>query len=287
MTDDSILEQANPAAIEIPTIMSDLKKRRQVAIELPPTAVLPPKRENFVTKHCNIVYQGAGTESYIDINIVRKCAVESVDFSGLTVYVGVDLSMSGDNTAVVFAAYDSENDKVLVRTMGFIPAEKMNEKTASERFDYFESIQAGECTACGKLTIDYSIVEDYVESIEKRFGCTIGGIAYDRYNCMSSAQKWEADGYPAVEVRQHSSVLHPPTKLLCELFSDERIAYERSLLFEVNMQNARCTYDTNMNRYVNKKRSNGKVDVVVALINAIYLLEQNEFLDAGESWGAM
>ena len=40
-------------------------------------------------------------------------------------------------------------------------------------------------------------------------------------------------------------------------------------------QNARCTEDTNKNKYVNKKRSSGKVDMVVGLINAMYLLQQD------------
>ena len=46
-----------------------------------------------------------------------------------------------------------------------------------------------------------------------------------------------------------------------------------------NFENARCVYDTNMNMYVNKKKSNGKVDMVVALINAVYLLIEYEYLD--------
>lgn len=281
MTDDGILEQANPAAIEIPEIMDDLKKKRAFAI------ATPSARENFVTKHCDIVYQGAGTETYIDVNIVRKCAVDKVDFRDMTVYVGVDLSMSGDNTAVAIAGYDHERQKVLMHTMCFIPAGKIDEKTASERFDYYEAIQAGQCVACGNLTIDYNVVEQYVESIQEEFGCTIGGIAFDRYNCLSSSQKWESAGYTVVEVKQHSSVLHPATKRLAELFADGRIEYEKNLLLEVNYQNSRCTYDTNMNRYVNKKRSTGKIDMVVAGINAMYLIELNEFLDGDSDWGAM
>ena len=40
------------------------------------------------------------------------------------------------------------------------------------------------------------------------------------------------------------------------------------------MQNARCTEDTNKNKYVNKKRSTGKVDMVMATLGALYLAEQ-------------
>ena len=45
-------------------------------------------------------------------------------------------------------------------------------------------------------------------------------------------------------------------------------------MLEINFQNARCTEDTNKNKYVNKKKSAGKVDQVVGNINATYLIEQ-------------
>lgn len=50
--------------------------------------------------------------------------------------------------------------------------------------------------------------------------------------------------------------------------------YDENRLLEINFQNARCTEDTNLNKYVNKKKSAGKVDMVVALINALYLCQQ-------------
>ena len=82
-----------------------------------------------------------------------------------------------------------------------------------------------------------------------------------------------------VEIRQHSSVLHPPTKLLKEKILSQEFQYEENALLEINFQNARCVYDTNKNQYVNKKKSTGKVDMVVSLINAIYLLQQDVFLN--------
>lgn len=279
MTDDGILEQANPAALEIPEIMDDLKRKRQFAI------TLPSARENFVTKHCNIIYQGVGTESYIDIGVIRKCSRDKVDFTGLNVYVGVDLSMTNDNTAVAVVAYDSEREVLILHSMGFIPAARVDEKTAAENIPYYEFIQSGWCIACGELVIDYAAVEDYVTSIAERFGCKVMAIGYDRYNCLSSAQKWEADGYQTVEIRQHSSVLHSPTKRLKELFLSGKVEYQKNKLFEINVQNARCSYDTNMNMYLNKKRSSGKIDMVAAAINAVYLVEQNELLGEAEEWG--
>ncbi|MBO5219266.1 MAG: terminase, partial [Clostridia bacterium] len=79
-----------------------------------------------------------------------------------------------------------------------------------------------------------------------------------------------------VEIKQHSSVLHSPTKLLKEKILSGEFCYVENLMLEINFENARCTRDTNLNMYVNKTKSAGKVDMVVALINAVYLLEQNE-----------
>ena len=59
----------------------------------------------------------------------------------------------------------------------------------------------------------------------------------------------------------------------------KKFAYCENRMLEINVSNSRCTRDTNLNRYVNKKKSAGKVDMVVSLINAIYLLNVNEILD--------
>ena len=66
MTNDVILEHGNPLALEVPEIMEDLKKKRAAAI------AFPSKRENFVTKHCNIIYSGIGTETYVPVDALQK-----------------------------------------------------------------------------------------------------------------------------------------------------------------------------------------------------------------------
>ena len=88
-----------------------------------------------------------------------------------------------------------------------------------------------------------------------------------------------------MEIKQHSSVLHPATKLLKEKILSGEFRYDENKLLEINFQNARCTEDTNLNKYVNKKKSAGKVDMVVALINAVFLA-QIEMLNEGRDFGA-
>ena len=273
-TDDLILQQSNPVALEISEIWQDLLKKRAKAI------AQESARENFVTKHCNIIYSGAGTETYIDVAAVQECKVSSIDWTGRVVYLGLDLSQSGDNTSVSMLAVDDDN-KVLADSWAFIPEGRIDEKQASERVNYRELIKTGKVIACGDKIIDYKVVEDFIIGLEDRLGVQIQAVGYDRWNALSSAQKLEAAGITTVEVRQHSSVLHPPTKLLKEKILNGEFMYTDNPLYEINYLNSRCTYDTNKNLYVNKKKSTGKVDMVVSTINAMYLLQQDYYFGEG------
>lgn len=274
MTDDLILKQANPVALESPAIWEDLLKKRAKAI------AQESARENFVTKHCNIIYSGAGTETYIDVSQVQECKVSSIDWSGRVVYLGLDLSESGDNTSVAMLSVD-ENNKILAEAWAFIPEGRIDEKIASERVNYRELIKTGKVIPCGDKIIDYKAVEDFILSIPERYGVEIQAVGYDRWNALSSAQKLESEGLATVEIRQHSSVLHPPTKLLKEKIVNGEFEYTNNPLYEINFLNSRCTYDTNKNLYVNKKKSKGKVDMVVSTINATYLLQQDCYFGEG------
>ena len=271
-TDDLILKQSNPVCLEISEIWEDLLKKRAYAI------AVENARENFVTKHCNIIYQGVGTETYIDLNDVLSCKVADIDWEGRVVYLALDLSESNDNTSVSLVALD-EDDNILAESFAFIPSDRILEKTLKEKVNYQELLKTGKVFACGTKVIDYLAVENFILSIEEKYKVNVQAIGYDRWNALSTAQKLEKAGYNVIEIRQHSSVLHPPTKLLKEKILKGQFKYTENKLLEINFQNARCVYDTNKNTYVNKKKSNGKVDMVVSLINAVYLLEKDNLLN--------
>ena len=135
--------------------------------------------------------------------------------------------------------------------------------------------------------MDYNFIEEMIMQIEKKHDVIVMGLAFDRYNCLSTAQKLEKIGMKTVEVGQHSKFLHPPTKLLKEKILNKEFHYTENKLLEINFQNAKVSEDTNLNMYVNKKRSGGKVDMVVSLINAIYLLQQDVIFNPESDWGAM
>lgn len=271
-TNENILRDGNPLALEIESVWDDLLQKRQKAI------LRESLRENFLTKHCNIVYQGAGTETYIPVDKVQACKVENIDWSGRQVYIGVDLALTNDNCSVCMVAVDDDMN-ILSETWAFIPDGRIDEKNQFEKIDYRQYISAGNCFSCGDMTVDYGFIEDFVFNLEEKYGVQIVSIGYDRYNALSSAQKWDKR-YITVQIRQHSDTLHAPTKLLSEKIANKEFQYTENKLLEINFENARVTYDTTLRQYVNKKKSNGKVDMVVSLLNAVYLLQQDVIFDA-------
>lgn len=280
--EDLVIYQSNPVAVENETIFENIKKMRTYAI------LYENKRENYLCKHNNIMYKGLGVEGYVEITKVRECCIpKNKDFwKGKHVYLGLDLSQTEDNTAVAMVTYD--NDKIYAKVWGFLPEGRREIKSAKEKVDYQKLEREGCCFACGDEVIDYGFVERFILGLQKEYGVVIEQVGYDKYNAISTVQKLEGDEdtpLECVEIMQHSKILHRPTKLLKEYILNKNFCYEPNKLLEINFQNARCTEDTNLNKYVNKKKSAGKVDAVVALINAIYLLDQGVIL-AGESWGA-
>lgn len=280
-TDDLVIYQSNPVAVAHEYIFESIKDMRTMAI------MYENKRENYLCKHNNIKYKGLGVEGYVEITKVRECKIEE-DLSfwrEKRVYLGLDLSQTDDNTSVAMTT--EYNGKIYAKVWGFIPQERKDFKSKRESVDYNRLIKNGVCFECGDEVIDYGFVENFILNLEQTYGVEIVQIGYDRYNAISSIQKLESKGYECVEIKQHSSVLHMPTKLLKEYILRKMFCYDDNLMLEINFQNARCTEDTNLNKYVNKKKSNGKVDMVVSLINSIYLLQQDLMLNPDDDWGGI
>lgn len=278
-TDDLVIYQANPVAVSNPDVFKAIKDLRVMAV------LYENKKENFLCKHCNIMYKGLGTEGYIDIQKVMPCKrKEDPEFwKGRRVWLGLDLSQTDDNTAL--AMLTEEDGTACAKVWGFLPKDRMVAKTEKEQVDYAKLVRHGCCFACGDEVIDYGFVEDFILSLPERYGVEIMQLGFDRYNAISTVQKLEATGIECVEIKQHSSVLHPATKLLRECILKKTFRYDENRLLEINFQNARCAEDTNLNKYVNKKKSAGKVDMVVATINAMYLLQEEMNFGRGIDWG--
>jgi phage terminase large subunit-like protein len=272
--DDIGLLQANPLRIE--ENYQEIRDNRQTALEK------PKEREEYLCKHVNHFLPSNSGEAFIEIDDLRKCKINNFDWNGRQVWIGVDLAMTTDNCAVSMCT--EEDLKIYADSFAFVPTDRIEEKNRIEKINYHDFIKAGKCFSCGDAVVDYGFIEDMILAIEEKYGVMVMGVGYDRYNCLSTAQKLEKEGLKTVEVKQHSSVLHPATKLLREKILNREFFYLENDLFEINVQNAKVVENNNRDIYVNKKKSNGKVDMLAAMINAVYLLQQDVIFNPDSDW---
>lgn len=277
-TDDNCIYQSNPVAVNNEAIFNEIVKKRKLAIEY------ESKRENYLCKHNNIQYKSHGAESYINSEQIQACKSEKeIDWTGREVYLGIDLASSDDNTGVSMVSYDYSTETILGKSWAFIPSERVTEKSNREKVNYNKEIDLGNCFACGEDTISYNCVRDFILSIEEKYGVKVIGIGYDLRDVNSTREDLKPY-YDLIEVRQHSSVLHSPIKWLRESILNKKFSYNENKLLEINFTNCVQVEDTNLNKYLHKKKSKGKIDMVMAMINALYLLQQQVVLGQDNSW---
>ncbi|MCS6107928.1 terminase large subunit [Clostridium botulinum] len=240
--------------------------------------------EEYITKDMNYFLPANSGESFTNAEEIEGCKLEKdIDWTGRNVYLGVDLAETDDNTAVTMVTFDEDTETIYVKSWAIIPMDRVEMKEQRERVDYKREIEKGNCFSCGDDRVDYKWIEQFVEGIEEKYNVSILQLGYDRRNAMSSAQKWENDSnIECVEVIQFSRVLHAPIKWLHECLLSKKIKYYNNKLLDIELMNCRAKRDTNMGWYLDKKASAGKIDMVFALVDALYLLQQ-ELLN-GQSW---
>lgn len=273
--DDIGMYQANPLRIE--ENYQEIREDRKKAL------VKDDEKEEYLTKAMNYFVAEKSGEVFVTEEQILACEVDEIDWEGKDVYVGLDLAETDDNTAFSLLAYDEENDEILCESFAVIPTDAIVFKSSKEKVDYQLYIDKGNCYDCGTFVIDYDFVTELILEIEEKFNVTVKQLGYDIRNARATAQRLEKEGMETVEVIQHSRILHAPIKLLKEYILRKKFKYKKNDLLKINFVNARETKDTNLNKYLNKKKSKGKIDMVMSIIDALYLLQENELLGE-EEW---
>jgi hypothetical protein len=141
--------------------------------------------------------------------------------------------------------------------MVFLPEGRIDEKNALEKIDYRLFMDQGHAIACGDLTVDYGVIEDYVFKLEETYGVKVLGLGYDRFNALSSAEKW-SEKYPNAMKRWERDwdVITPIFKFSANV---------RTVIYTTNaIESLNATY-----RKLNRQRSVFPSDQ--SLLKALYL----------------
>lgn len=258
--------KANPLAVDSEDSLKILKKKREDAIEM------EGERSNFLTKHMNIFINGAIDDTFVTTEEMNGVPVPegTIDWNGKKVYVGLDLSQSGDNTAVAITNYDKDSGVLLAKTWIFYPEDKEADKTKTEGLDYARATDNGYSIPSGNMTIDYNQIENFVLDLERDYGVEIYGIGYDRWGANATAQRLGKE-YDVFEINQKDAGAYLPAKFLKEKILEGNFHFEDNFLLMSNFLNAKKQVSSEMSYHLNKKTSEGKIDAVAAIVDSVAL----------------
>ncbi|ELC8404177.1 terminase large subunit [Clostridium perfringens] len=261
ISDEKNWIKANPILPEIDD--SELKEKYQKAL------VSPSEMKDLLIKNFNVAQSIADDNAYLDIEKWKACrSEEPIDWKGIHVNVGVDLSKTTDLTAVSFTGTDEEGN-VLVHSYGFLPEDSLLSGNRREKIDYRKMEQLGYCTINEGGVIDYDIVKQYIINIEKKFGCIIDTIQFDMYNALMMANELAQEGFNVVECKQNILTLSYPTKTFREKVYLGQVRYDKNELLDWCVSCAITEEDRNGNEKISKNKSqknNKRIDMIAAVI---------------------
>jgi phage terminase large subunit-like protein len=201
------------------------------------------------------------------------------DWEGCEVFAGLDLSSTTDLTAFVMVT--RVDGLVYVKPIFWLPQELISERTRQDRRPYdiwyrngFLEVTPGKC-------IEYEFVAAYIAKAIKDFN--ISKVRFDSWS-MSYFRPWlvkagmsEQDiAEKFEEFRQGFKSMSPAVRNLETLLLNNRIRHGMHPVLTMCASQSVVTMDAAGNKKLDKEKSYGRIDGMVALAMAVSNIEQIE-----------
>ena len=236
--------------------------------------MLMGKLADFQVKNMNC-WLNADSNSFLALEDIEKAVIDDFPRFGRRVYVGVDYSMSSDNTSIAFVYPYEGEERWHLEQHSFIPWNQAGSIEAKEKQDginYREQEKQGYCTITSHpqgLINDDQVYDWLVNYIEDN-NLDVIFFGYDAMGVTKVIKALELNtSYPLMPIRQRTSELKDPTKFLQKIFVEGSVTRLNDVIMEKALINAVIKQD-NIGIQVDKMKSTLKVDVVDAIIDACY-----------------
>ena len=188
--------------------------------------------------------------------------------AGRDCYAGLDLSSTGDITALVliFPPRDEEEKYVLLPYF-WIPEETIPRRVKANSVPYDIWEKQGYIMSTEGNVIHYDFIEKFVMDLSEKYH--ILEIAVDRWNATQMIQNLEGEGFTIVPFGQGFSSMSAPTKEFYRLLMEGRIIHGGNPVLRWMAGNVVIDTDPAGNIKVTKAKSKEKIDGIVAAIMAL------------------
>jgi len=195
---------------------------------------------------------------------------------------GLDLSSVNDLTAYALLFEPSSDDPYWrLKVWFWMPGIGLKVKSDQDRVPYIAWRDAGYLTTIDRKTIDYEFVITDIMRINEDF--EVQKIAFDRWNMASFKKEVDRIGAELpelVEFGQGFQSMGPAVKEF-ERLLDDKIRHDGNPVLTWCAANAVAVEDPAENKKLDKSRSTGRIDGIVAAVQAAGIIERTE--DQGET----
>lgn len=187
---------------------------------------------------------------------------------GKKCYLGLDLASTTDLTAAALLFPPQEGvDDWRVVFEGWIPEEKMNERVKRDKVPYDKWVKDGFLHATRGSMVDYDYVEARIKVLAKHY--QVEYICTDPWNSRMLQQRLAKSGIDSIEVPQTISGMSPGMKELERLLRSGDMTHEKHPVARWCFGNVAVHIDGNENMKPMKNKSQDRIDLLVAWINAM------------------
>lgn len=185
--------------------------------------------------------------------------------AGRDCYAGLDLSSTGDITALVLIFPPrNEDEKYVLLPYFWIPEETIPRRVKANSVPYDIWEKQGYIMSTEGNVIHYDFIEKFIMYLSEKYH--ILEIAVDRWNATQMIQNLEGEGFTIVPFGQGFSSMSAPTKEFYRLLMDGRIIHGGNPMLRWMAGNVVIDTDPAGNIKVTKAKSKEKIDGIVAAI---------------------
>lgn len=226
----------------------------------------------------------SSTTSWIPDAIFMK-GNEPIDvrvLEGRDCYAGLDLSSTGDITALVliFPPRNADEKYILVPYF-WVPEETIPQRVKANSVPYDVWEKQGHLLATEGNVIHYDFIEKFICDLAEKYH--ILEIAVDRWNATHMIQNLEDAGFTMVPFGQGFASMSTPTKEFYRLLMEGQIVHAGHPVLRWMAGNMVIETDAAENIKVTKAKSKEKIDGIVASIMALDRCLRNQ----GEPQGSV
>jgi phage terminase large subunit-like protein len=224
--------------------------------------------DRYTTAECQAMLANA-LHDYADG--ARRC----VDFDGMPVFGGLDLSEVNDLSVLVLVSPVERTWHV--KPTFWLPGASIYDKASQDRVPYDIWEGQGYLHKSPGATVEYEFIAEYIYSLSERLN--LRKIAFDRWN-WRHLKPWlykvgfeekHLEGEEAIfeQMGQGFQSMSPALRTLESAILNEQIAHGGHPVLEMCAINATVQKDPAGNRKLSKTKSHGRIDGMVALAMAM------------------